>query len=80
MESTSYKHINHAIKSPPLPAPSFAFCYRYVKYYSLGLLLMIILEAGQAARSILLPFAIKQIMDVVAITHSLNSEVWGMDR
>ncbi len=37
---------------------------------------MVMLEAGQAACSILLPFAIKQIMDAVAEAQSLDISVW----
>ena len=63
--------------APPLPATSFAFCYRYVKYYLWGLLLMIVLEAGQATCAIMLPYAIKQIMDAVTLAHALNIDVWN---
>ena len=38
---------------------------------------MVVLEAGQAACSILLPYAIKKIMDAVAVAQSLNIPVWG---
>ena len=37
---------------------------------------MVGLEAGQAACSILLPYAIKQIMDAVATAQSLQTSVW----
>ncbi|MCF6202457.1 MAG: ABC transporter ATP-binding protein/permease [Methylococcaceae bacterium] len=37
---------------------------------------MIILEAGQAACGILLPYAIKQIMDAVAKAHAQSLPVW----
>ncbi len=37
---------------------------------------MVVLEAGQAACSILLPYAIKQIMDAVAVAQSLKIAVW----
>ncbi len=59
-----------------LPATSFAFCYRYVTAYLWSLLLMAALEAGQAACSILLPYAIKQIMDAVTLAHTLKMDVW----
>ena len=77
MESTTSEKISCAAESPPLPATSFAFCYRYVKIYLLGLLLMVVLEAGQAACAILLPYAIKQIMDAVAVAQSLKIDVWS---
>jgi ATP-binding cassette subfamily B protein len=37
---------------------------------------MVILEAFQAACTILLPFAIKQIMDAVALSQSSGTDVW----
>lgn len=37
---------------------------------------MVIFEAGQAACAILLPYAIKQIMDAVAVAQTLNIPVW----
>lgn len=37
---------------------------------------MVLLEAGQAACSILLPYAIKQIMEAVAAAQSLHVSVW----
>ncbi|WP_233144528.1 ABC transporter ATP-binding protein [Methyloprofundus sedimenti] len=63
-------------EAPPLPATSFGFCFRYVTAYLWGILLMAALEAGQAACSILLPYAIKQIMDAVTLAHTLKIDVW----
>ena len=37
---------------------------------------MLVFEAGQSACSILLPYAIKQIMDAVGNAHALGTAVW----
>ncbi len=76
MEPIEQKKITSAAQAPPLPQNSFWFCIRYLKAYSLGLGFMILLESGQAACSILLPFAIKQLMDAVELAHSMNLVVW----
>ncbi|MEE9396255.1 MAG: ABC transporter ATP-binding protein [Methylococcales bacterium] len=47
-----------------------------MKIYRWSMLLMVALEAAQAACSILLPYAIKQIMDAVATAQSQNISVW----
>ncbi len=65
-----------ATEAPPLPTSPAGFCFRYVKFYRWGLLLMVVLEAGQAACSILLPYAIKKIMDAVAEAQSQGIPVW----
>ncbi len=65
-----------ASEAPPLPKTPAGFCIRYILFYRWGLFLMVILEAGQAACSILLPYAIKQIMDAVNDAHSLSLPVW----
>lgn len=77
MESTSSASINDTSKDLALPTTSFAFCCRYIKTYLWGLMLMLVLEAGQAACSILLPYAIKKIMDAVALAQLLKVEVWN---
>ena len=61
---------------PHLPPTSFGFCLRYAKVYRLSVALMIFLEAGQAACSMLLPYAIKQLMDAVELANRLGTDVW----
>lgn len=77
MKTTAPESISHSTEIPSLPTKSFAFCFRYAKIYLPSLLLMFVLEAGQAACSILLPYAIKQIMDAVAVAQSLKVPVWN---
>ena len=62
--------------APPLPATPLSFCGRYVRIYQLWVGIMVALEAGQAACSILLPFAIKQMMDAVAAAQAQSAPVW----
>lgn len=57
-----------------------AFCLRYVRVYLFWVAIMIVFEAGQAACSILLPYAIKQIMDAVTSAHAQGIEVWDLVR
>jgi ATP-binding cassette subfamily B protein len=63
-----------------LPATPMAFCLRYVRVYLLWVAIMIVFEAGQAACSILLPYAIKRIMDAVTIAQAQGIEVWDLVR
>ena len=48
-----------------VPATPFHFCVRYVRRYLPIVCVMVVLEGGQSACSILLPYAIKQIMEGV---------------
>ena len=59
-----------------LPAAPLAFCLRYVRRYAGFVCAMIVLEAGQSTCSILLPYAIKQIMEAVATAHLVQAVVW----
>ncbi|MGE0483344.1 MAG: ABC transporter ATP-binding protein [Gammaproteobacteria bacterium] len=52
--------------APSLPATTLAFCLRYGRIYLLFVCAIVLLEAGQSACSIMLPYAIKRIMDGVA--------------
>ena len=69
--------MNRAAQAPPLPTAPMRYCLRYAKIYIVSLLSMVFLEAGQATCSILLPYAIKQIMETVAAAQTANIEVWG---
>ncbi|MEE9423759.1 MAG: ABC transporter ATP-binding protein, partial [Methylococcales bacterium] len=66
-----------AAEAPPLPSSPLAFCFRYLNFYRRGLLLIMLLEAGQAACTILLPYAIKQIMDAVAVAQAQAAPIWN---
>lgn len=62
--------------APELPDSPFRFCFHFIKQYGLGLSAMILFEAGQASCTILLPFAIKQIMEGVALAQAQGISVW----
>jgi len=53
------------------------YCLRYAKIYSSSLVAMVFLESGQAACSILLPYAIKQIIDTVTAAQATNTDAWN---
>lgn len=62
--------------APRLPDTSLAFCLHFVRAYAAGVGLVALLEVGQSTCAILLPFAIKQIMDAVVLAQSLGVPVW----
>ncbi|MCZ6773788.1 MAG: ABC transporter ATP-binding protein [Proteobacteria bacterium] len=64
--------------APDLPTTPARFCMRYARVYALFVYTMIGLEAGQAACSILLPYAIKQIMDAVVQAQAELAPVWDV--
>ncbi len=63
-------------KAPVLPDGPLEFCLRYVAVYRLSVIVMVVLEAGQAACSMMLPFAIKQIMDAVEQANAAGTPPW----
>ncbi len=63
-----------------LPGTPASFCLRYVRVYAGWVVTMLVFEAGQAACSILLPFAIKQIMDSVTSAQAQGIDVWDLVR
>ena len=63
-----------------LPDRPLPFCLRYVRRYAAFVCAMVVLEAGQSGCSILLPYAIKQMMDAVAAAHAGAGEVWEVVR
>ncbi len=67
-----------AEEAPPLPAASLAFCLRYVRIYGAVLAIILVFEAGQSACSILLPFAIKEIMNAVTRAQADGIAVWPL--
>ncbi len=76
MEQTEKVIEGRAAEAPPLPHSSVGFCLRYANVYRLSVVLMMVLEAGQSACSMLLPYAIKQIMDAVELANDLGRDVW----
>ncbi len=66
--------------APALPSTPLPYCLRYVRVYRLWVAAMLVFEAGQAACSILLPYAIKQIMDAVAAAQDGGEPVWTLVR
>lgn len=67
-------------QAPALPDGAFAFCLRYVRVYAVFVGIMVVFETGQAACAILLPYAIKQIMEAVAVAQAGGGEVWDLVR
>ncbi|MCZ6526542.1 MAG: ABC transporter ATP-binding protein [Gammaproteobacteria bacterium] len=76
METTLTENPQRANEAPPLPPNVLGYCLRYTNAYAWTVIAMLLLEAGQAACTILLPYAIKQIMDAVELAQSLNVAVW----
>ncbi len=72
--------------APELPRKPFQFALHFIKNYKWFLLAMLVLEAGQAASQILLPNAIKEIIDIVtslpagldrgAVLDSVKEPMW----
>ena len=67
--------------SPPsasasLPDTALRFCLRYLRRYLPIVCAMVVLEGGQSACSILLPYAIKRIMDGVVAAQAVQADVW----
>ncbi|MCB0357688.1 MAG: ABC transporter ATP-binding protein, partial [Bdellovibrionales bacterium] len=61
---------------PKLPKKPLSFAYYFIKQFKWPILLMIFLEAGQAGSQILLPYAIKEIIDVVTSSpQGLSQEI-----
>ncbi len=72
MSNTTYRR---AASAPPLPTKTVSFILYCVKQFRAWIALMLVLEIGQAAGSILVPYAIKTLMDAVA-QHSGELPVW----
>jgi ATP-binding cassette, subfamily B, bacterial len=65
-----------AVEAPVLPVEPLGFCLHYAKIYVWSIVGMLFLEACQAACLILLPYAIKQIMDAVELSQTLGVSIW----
>jgi len=62
--------------APYLPTTPFRFCLHYLYHYRLSFGFMVLFEAMQAACTILLPYAIKQIMEAVEQAQKTGVDVW----
>ena len=62
----SHNLIRRAAGAPPLPQSILRFILYCLSSFKGWLALMVILETGQAAGNILVPYAIKAIMDGVS--------------
>lgn len=62
--------------APRLPAAPLAFVLHFVRFYWPAVLAVVLLECGQSTSAILMPYAIKQIMDTVAAAQASGSDVW----
>ncbi|MEM7466279.1 MAG: ABC transporter ATP-binding protein [Pseudomonadota bacterium] len=65
-------------KALDLPQSPFPFCLRYLKVYGWVVACILVFEAGQSACSMLLPYAIKQIMDTVAAAGAGSDNIWQL--
>jgi ATP-binding cassette subfamily B protein len=77
MEEVLETKIDRALEAPPLPGSPLDFCLRYARTYWMPFAAMVIFEAGQSTCSILLPYAIKQIMDAVDRAGQIGQDVWS---
>lgn len=75
-EITDSEVINVDREAPVLPSSPLGFCLHYLKFYWLPFFAMILFEAGQASTTILLPYAIKRIMDAVEYAQQNTADVW----
>lgn len=78
MNELAHRITRTEAQASELPDTPLRFCLHYARIYSLFVYAMIVLEAGQAACSILLPYAIKQIMDAVAVAQTQAVVVWDL--
>lgn len=72
---TKNPDFQRAAAAPALPAQTVSFIWFCLRQFRALLFLMMILEAGQAAGSILVPYAIKALMDAVA-AHPAAATLW----
>ncbi|WP_150049007.1 MULTISPECIES: ABC transporter ATP-binding protein [Methylomonas] len=76
MSSESSKsRFQRSADAPDLPTGTFRFVLYCLKRFKWLVLAMMVLEAGQAAGSILVPYAIKALMDAVS-EHSVSNLSW----
>ena len=78
MSELAHRAVHADSKALKLPDTPLRFCLHYARVYALFMYAMIVMEAGQAACSILLPYAIKQIMDAVGAAQAQAVPVWDL--
>jgi len=66
-KSSTKEGFRRAAEAPPLPTNPWRFILFSLRPFRWLLLLMLVLETGQAAGGILVPYAIKALMDAVAV-------------
>jgi ATP-binding cassette, subfamily B, bacterial len=66
--------------APALPATPLGFCVRYARIYIAFVVAMVVFETGQSACSIMLPYAIKRIMDAVVAAQVAGTDAWTLVR
>ena len=64
--------------APRLPEMPLAFVLHFVRAYWPAVLAVALLECGQSTSAILMPYAIKQIMDTVAAAQANGRDIWQM--
>ena len=64
--------------APRLPEMPLAFVLHFVRVYWPAVLGVALLECGQSTSAILMPYAIKQIMDTVAAAQANGRDIWQM--
>lgn len=64
--------------APRLPEMPLAFVLHFVRVYWPAVLAVALLECGQSTSAILMPYAIKQIMDTVAAAQASGRDIWQM--
>jgi len=62
---------------PALPDTPFAFALHFIRFYWPVVAAIALLEAGQSSCGILLPYAIKRIMDAVSGASGTATEIWA---
>lgn len=72
---SSNARFRRAAAAPPLPTRTVPFIVYCLRQFRGLMLLMLIFETGQAATSILVPYAVKAVMDAVALQPRVD-DIW----
>lgn len=72
----SETRFQRAASAPPLPSTTLPFILYCLRRFRGLMLLMWLMETGQAAGNILVPYAVKALMDTVANTSSSPELLW----
>ncbi|MGR8930717.1 MAG: ABC transporter ATP-binding protein [Gammaproteobacteria bacterium] len=76
VSKNSTTDFKRAADAPPLPAHTVSFILYCLRRFRGLMLLMLAMETGQAAGSILVPYAVKALMDTVANTQVGPEKLW----